>query len=91
MGGSAQQPPAPPIMRDIDFTPILPGGQFIDSRTPLSFIMIAFGLRLTNVDHVEPPTGLSARARGSRRISAESPAEGRRQDRLPHDCARLDR
>jgi uncharacterized protein (TIGR03435 family) len=39
-------PNAPPIMRDIGFTPILPGGQFIDSRVPLSSMLaIAYGFR----------------------------------------------
>jgi uncharacterized protein (TIGR03435 family) len=34
-------PNAPPVMRDQDFTPVLPGGRYIHSRTPLSW-MIAF-------------------------------------------------
>jgi uncharacterized protein (TIGR03435 family) len=34
-------PNAPPIMRDQFFAPVLPGGQFVDSRTDL-FFMIAF-------------------------------------------------
>jgi len=40
---------ASPIMRDMDFTPILPGGQFIDPRIPLSS-MIAFVYDFRNVD-----------------------------------------
>jgi hypothetical protein len=32
---------APPVTRTQDFTPVLPGGQFVDSRTSLNF-MIAF-------------------------------------------------
>jgi hypothetical protein len=32
---------APPVMRTQDFTPVLPGGQCVDSRTSLNF-MIAF-------------------------------------------------
>ncbi len=37
----AVPPNAPPVMRDIDFTPVLPGGQYVDSRTGLLFL-IAF-------------------------------------------------
>src|SRR5438067_9432659 len=60
---AAQQPTAPkfevvsirpvppntaPVLRDIDFTPVLPGGQFIDSRTNLLF-MIAFAYKVENL------------------------------------------
>jgi uncharacterized protein (TIGR03435 family) len=38
---------APPIMRDIGFTPVLPGGRFDDPRTPL-FSMIAFAYDVKN-------------------------------------------
>src|SRR5438105_875677 len=34
-------PNAPPVMREQTFTPVMPGGQFVDSRTNLLF-MIAF-------------------------------------------------
>jgi uncharacterized protein (TIGR03435 family) len=39
-------PNTPPTMRDLDFTPIKPGGQYIDSRTPLSW-MIAFAYKVS--------------------------------------------
>jgi uncharacterized protein (TIGR03435 family) len=37
----------PPTMREIDFSPILPGGQFVDSRTGLLFL-ISLAYSVTN-------------------------------------------
>jgi uncharacterized protein (TIGR03435 family) len=42
-------PNAPPLMRDRSFTPILPGGEFIDPRIGLSFL-IAFAYEFRNPD-----------------------------------------
>ena len=44
----AVPPNAPPVMRDIDFTPVLPGGQYADSRTGLLFL-IAFAYDVKGV------------------------------------------
>ena len=41
---------AAPMMRSQDFTPILPGGQYVDSRTVLLF-MIAFAYDVKNPSH----------------------------------------
>ena len=41
---------AAPMMRSQDFTPILPGGQYVDSRTSL-FFMIAFAYDVKNPGH----------------------------------------
>src|SRR5579871_935185 len=43
----AVPPNAPPVVRDINFTPVLPGGQYIDSRAGLSF-MIGFAYDVKN-------------------------------------------
>jgi uncharacterized protein (TIGR03435 family) len=43
----ATPPNAAPIMREVDFTPVLPGGQYIDSRTAL-ILMISFAYSLKN-------------------------------------------
>jgi uncharacterized protein (TIGR03435 family) len=40
-------PNTPPTMREQDFTPVLPGGQYIDSRASL-FFMIAFAYNVKN-------------------------------------------
>jgi len=45
----AVPPNAPPVMREQDFTPILPGGQYMDSRTYLLF-MIDFAYNVRNPD-----------------------------------------
>ena len=46
----AVPPNAAPTMRSQDFTPILPGGQYVDSRTMLLF-MIAFAYDVKNPSH----------------------------------------
>ena len=44
-------PNAPPVMREWDFTPILPGGQYVDSRTNLLFmIALAYDMRNVSLD-----------------------------------------
>lgn len=40
-------PNAPPTMREQGFTPVLPGGQYVDSRASL-FFMIAFAYNVKN-------------------------------------------
>ena len=43
----AMPPNAEPLLRDVDFTPVLPGGQYVDARTSLLF-MIAFAYNVRN-------------------------------------------
>jgi uncharacterized protein (TIGR03435 family) len=40
-------PNTPPVLRDMDFTPVLPGGQYLDSRALLPF-MISFAYDVKN-------------------------------------------
>ena len=79
---------APPLIRDQDFTPVLPGGKYIDSRTPLLF-MITFAYNVEN-----PSTQLvglpkwaqnqafSVSAKPAQGFPALPPTENREQVRL---------
>ena len=63
----------PPTMRSQDFTPVLPGGQYIDARTPL-LSMIAFAYNVSNSDiHL---VGLPKWAENQTFAVAAKPAEG---------------
>ena len=67
------QPNAPPVMRDRDFTPILPGGQFIDSRVNLGrLIAIAWGVKFPDRQLLGLPNWAKSQAYA---VSAK-PAEG---------------
>jgi hypothetical protein len=49
-------PNTPPTLRDVDFTPILPGGRHIDSRANLFLASAVEPIEYWFVEHVEPPT-----------------------------------
>ena len=68
----AVPPNAAPILREPDFTPILPGGQYIDSRTVLLF-MIGFAYNVKNLMLV---VGLPNWAKDQAFAVAAKPAEG---------------
>lgn len=62
---------APPTMRTVDFTPVLPGGQFVDSRTSLmSMVLIAYDVKNPS----QQLTGLPAWARQQSYAVAAKPA-----------------
>ena len=67
-------PPNPPLLiRDQDFTPVLPGGQYIDSRTVLLFmITFAYNVKNPSMQLVGLPDWAKARAFS---VSAK-PAQG---------------
>lgn len=44
----AVPPNAPPLFRDQDFTPVLPGGQYVNARTPVEWV-IAFAYDVKNM------------------------------------------
>jgi uncharacterized protein (TIGR03435 family) len=67
-------PNAPPVNRDWDFTPILPGGQFVDSRTNLLW-MIAWAYNMKNVDLSVQLVGLPNWAKDQSYAVAAKPAE----------------
>jgi len=71
----AVPPNAPPVMRDQDFTPVLPGGQYVDSRTVLLF-MIAFAYDMKNLNLSEQVVGLPNWAKNQSYAVAAKPAEG---------------
>jgi len=79
---------APPIMREISFTPVLPGGRFDDPRTVL-FFMIAFAYNVKNpaTQLIGLPKWAESQAYAVMAKPAEgfpilSPAENREQVRL---------
>jgi uncharacterized protein (TIGR03435 family) len=64
---------APPVMRDSDFTPVLPGGQYIHSRAELfSMISLAYSVDNPSVQLV----GLPNWAKDQSFAIAAKPAEG---------------
>ena len=66
-------PDAPPMMRDIDFTPILPGGQFIDPRINVtSLISFAYDVKDPSIRLI----GLPAWTRNRSWAVSAKPAEG---------------
>ncbi|MDE3196755.1 MAG: TIGR03435 family protein [Acidobacteriota bacterium] len=63
-------PDAPMLTRDVDFSPVLPGGRFIDERIPAS-VMIGFAYGVKNSDQI---TGLPGWAENtSYSIAAKAP------------------
>ncbi|MBI4909355.1 MAG: TIGR03435 family protein [Acidobacteria bacterium] len=84
-----QVPPnAPSILRSQDFTPVLPGGQYVDSRVSL-FFMIAYAYGVTNPS--QQLVGLpgwakersySVAAKAGPDYSADTPAANDKQVRL---------
>ena len=80
-------PNAPSILRSQDFTAILPGGQYVDSRAALLF-MIAFAYDVKNGMHIEglpnwaKSQDFAVAAKAAQDFPALSPAENREQVRL---------
>jgi uncharacterized protein (TIGR03435 family) len=79
---------APPIKRDQTFTPVLPGGQFADSRTNLLF-MIAFtydvvepSIRLVGLPNWARDRAFAVSAKPAQSSRGLPPAENREQVRL---------
>jgi uncharacterized protein (TIGR03435 family) len=84
----AVPPNAPLVVRDQDFTPILPGGQYIDSRTTLSW-MIGFAyevkfldLQLTGLPNWAKTQSFAVAAKASPDLPALSPAQNNEQVRV---------
>jgi uncharacterized protein (TIGR03435 family) len=67
-------PNTPPVNRDWDFTPILPGGQFVDSRTNL-LSMIAWAYNMKNVNLSVQLVSLPNWAKDQSYAVAAKPAE----------------
>lgn len=83
----AVPPNAPMVMRDQDFTPILPGGQYVDSRTTLhSMIGFAYGvksyLQLTGLPNWANNQSYEVAAKPAQDFPALPPEENREQVRL---------
>ena len=81
-------PDAPMIMRSQDFTSILPGGQYVDSRTSLLF-MIAFAYdvknpsrQLVGLPNWAKNQSYAVSAKPAEHFPALSPAENQQQVRL---------
>jgi uncharacterized protein (TIGR03435 family) len=81
-------PNAPPVMREPDFTPVLPGGQYIHSRAGL-FEMIAFAYNVQNASNQllglpnwANEQSFSVAAKPTEGFSALPSAENREQVRL---------
>jgi uncharacterized protein (TIGR03435 family) len=80
-------PNTPPTVRDVDFTPILPGGRYIDSRASL-FSMIAFACNLKDARQLEglpnwaKDQTYSVTAKPTDGFPALPPGENREQVRL---------
>lgn len=80
-------PNTPPTLREQDFTPVLPGGQYIDSRTPLAqMIVFAYQvksyLQLTGLPSWADTKSFSVAAKPADGFPALSPAENREQVRV---------
>ena len=81
-------PNAPIVMREQDFTPILPGGQYVNSRDSLAnMICIAYGCRYPDRQLIGLPTwaknqGYAVAAKAAERAPALSPTENSQQVRL---------
>lgn len=80
-------PNAPPVMRDIQFTPVLPAGQYVDSRTNLLF-MISFAynvedpsIRLVGLPDWGRRQGFAVSAKPSPNFPVLSASENREQVR----------
>ncbi len=81
-------PNAPPMIREQTFTPVIPGGQFVDSRTNL-LSMIAFAydvedpsIRLVGLPDWAKARAFSVSAKPATDSPAPPPAENREQVRL---------
>jgi uncharacterized protein (TIGR03435 family) len=78
----------PPTMREQDFTPILPGGRYVDSRTGLYFLIpFAYNIeesdrRLVGLPNWAKNESYSISARPADGFPALSPNENREQVRL---------
>jgi uncharacterized protein (TIGR03435 family) len=68
-------PNAPPVNRDWDFTPVLPGGQYIDSRANL-LSMISWAYNMKNVNLDVQLVGLPSWAKNQSYSVAAKPADG---------------
>ena len=83
----AVAPNAPPTMREIDFTPVLPGGQYINSRTTVS-AMISFAynvkmwLQMVGLPDWANEQSYSVAAKPAAGFPALSAAENREHVRL---------
>jgi uncharacterized protein (TIGR03435 family) len=81
-------PDAPVLMRDAGFNPVLPGGQYIDARTPLNFLIgFAYNIKNLSSQLVGLPDwakerSFSVAAKPAEGFPALSPAENREQVRL---------
>lgn len=80
-------PNTPPSLRSQDFTAVLPGGQFIDPRTPLShMIVFAYGvksyLQLAGLPGWADAKSFSVAAKPAESFPVLSPDENREQVRL---------
>lgn len=80
-------PNTPPTLRDQTFTPVLPGGQFVDSRTNLLFL-VAFAydvadpsIRLMGLPDWAKSQAFSVSAKAGQDFPALSAAENREQVR----------
>jgi uncharacterized protein (TIGR03435 family) len=83
----AVPPNTPPTMRDQDFTPILPGGQYVDSRTGLrSMIGFAYDvksyLQLVGLPNWANNQSYAVAAKPTQGFPALPPQENREQVRL---------
>ncbi|MBS1859182.1 MAG: TIGR03435 family protein [Acidobacteria bacterium] len=81
-------PNTPPTMREIGFTPVLPGGRYLDSRASL-FFMIAFAydvknpsLQLTGLPKWAESQSFAVAAKPAEGFPALPPAENRERVRL---------
>jgi uncharacterized protein (TIGR03435 family) len=81
-------PNTPPTMRDIDFTPVLPGGQYVDSRTILPLVIgFAYNVKNSSKHLVGLPNwannqAYAVAAKPAQGFPALPPAENREQVRL---------
>jgi len=84
----AVPPNSPLVMDDIDFTPILPGGQFVDMRTSLLFmIATAYDVKnpsnqLVGLPHWAEGQAYAVAAKAAPSTGVLSPAENSAQVRL---------
>ena len=84
----AVPPNAPPVMREIDFTPVRPGGRYVDSRTGLVFLIsfaydIRFpGMQLSGLPNWAKGTSYAVSAKSAEGSPEISPAENRERVRL---------
>ncbi|HEY3826377.1 MAG TPA: TIGR03435 family protein [Bryobacteraceae bacterium] len=80
-------PNAPPVVREIGFSPVLPGGQYVDSRTPLEFMIdFAYNVqaanRLLGLPSWTHNVSFSVSAKAGPEFHASSAADNEEQVRL---------